>query len=97
MATAAVTGNVTALRNPLGAPWRYCGACIWNTATSIRIPDEKGIVPALIDRVLPIHQVVPVDTICRAALLRRSEFAKVLEALVAGKPLELTGADIKFG
>ena len=30
----AVTGNVTALRNPLGRPWKCCGRCMWNTATS---------------------------------------------------------------
>jgi NAD-reducing hydrogenase small subunit len=58
----AVTGNVTALRNPLGkAEPVLQRAYIENVTLNPRIPDEEGIVPKLLDRVIPVHEVVKVD------------------------------------
>ena len=34
------------------------------------IPDEKEIVPVLLDKVLPVHQVVPVDYYLASPLRR---------------------------
>jgi NAD-reducing hydrogenase small subunit len=58
----AVTGNVTALRNPLRSAEPvlqrvYVEGADLNPA----IPTEPGIVPRLLDRVRPVHEVVPVD------------------------------------
>jgi len=57
----AVTGNVTAIRNALGTALpvldrAYCDPRDLNPG----IPGD-GIVPRLLDRVLPVHQVVKVD------------------------------------
>jgi NAD-reducing hydrogenase small subunit len=58
----AVTGNVPAIRNALGSPEAvldraYRDARLLNP----RIPAADGIVPRLLDRVLPLHHVVKVD------------------------------------
>lgn len=58
----AVTGNVTALRNPLGdATLVLERAYVENATLQPQVPRAAGIVPALLDRVLPVHHVVPVD------------------------------------
>jgi NAD-reducing hydrogenase small subunit len=59
----AVTGNVTAIRNALGGALPVLQRAYLELAdVTPRIPDEEGIVPKLLDRVLPLHQVIPVDT-----------------------------------
>ena len=59
----AVTGNVTAIRNSLGTALpvldrAYRDARLLNP----RIPESDGIVPRLLDRVRPLHEIVKVDT-----------------------------------
>ena len=50
----AVTGNVTSLRNPLGGARPVLERSYLELADlDPRIPDEAGIVPALLDRVQP--------------------------------------------
>jgi NAD-reducing hydrogenase small subunit len=94
----AVTGNVTSLRNPLGKPLEVLRrSYLEGGDLNPRIPDEAGIVPPLLDKVLPVHQVVPVDLYLPGCPPPAERIRKALEALVAGKPLELTGADLKFG
>lgn len=58
----AVTGNVTAIRNALGTSLpvldrAYRDPRLLNPG----LPEEPGILPRLLDRVLPLHQVVKVD------------------------------------
>jgi NAD-reducing hydrogenase small subunit len=58
----AVTGNVTALRNPLGGAEPVLRrAYVEGADIAAAIPKEPGIVPPLLDRVMPVHEVVPVD------------------------------------
>ena len=58
----AVTGNVTALRNPLGVALEVLRPVyLEKNDLNARIPDDGEIVPVLLDRVVPIHAVVPVD------------------------------------
>ena len=58
----AVTGNVTAMRNPLGDPLRILERVyVEKVDRDGAIPDERPIVPALLPRVLPLHQVIDVD------------------------------------
>lgn len=54
----AVTGNVTAMRNPLGHPLPMLRA-IYEAVG--RVPDKAGIVPPLLDKARPLHEVIPVD------------------------------------
>ena len=43
-------------------PWRSCGRSTCEHGDlNARIPDDRGVVPVLLDRVPPVHAVVPVD------------------------------------
>jgi len=58
----AVTGNVTALRNPLGSARPVLERAYLEAADLLaRVPSEPGIVPPLLDRVVPVHAMVPVE------------------------------------
>jgi NAD-reducing hydrogenase small subunit len=58
----AVTGNVTAIRNALGTALPVLDRAYRDAANlQPQLPHEPGIVPRLLDRVLPLHQVIPVD------------------------------------
>ena len=58
----AVTGNVTAIRNALGGALPVLERAYLDPSNlNPQIPGEPGIVPRLLDRVLPLHQVIPVD------------------------------------
>jgi NAD-reducing hydrogenase small subunit len=58
----AVTGNVTALRNPLGTVLPLLERVYVAAADAQgQVPQAPGIVPMLLPKVLPVHQVVPVD------------------------------------
>jgi len=58
----AVSGNVTAIRNSLGSALPVLDRA-YRDAADLQpgIPGEPGIVPRLLNRVLPLHQVVAVD------------------------------------
>jgi len=58
----ALTGNVTAIRNALGSALPVLERA-YRDAVDVNpgIPEEPGIVPRLLDRVLPVHHVVKVE------------------------------------
>jgi NAD-reducing hydrogenase small subunit len=94
----AVTGNVTALRNPLGAAEPALRrSYVEQTDLQSQIPCEKGIIPVLLDRVTPVHVVVPVDFYLPGCPPPASRIRAVLEQLLAGRPAILEGHEIKFG
>src|SRR5262245_27139845 len=94
----AVTGNVTALRNPLGAAEPVLTrSYIEQADLQPQIPSEKGIVPVLLDRVTPVHAVVPVDVCLPGCPPPAPRIRAVLEQLLAGVPVHLEGPEIKFG
>ena len=93
----AVTGNVTALRNPLGrAEPVLRRAYIENATIQRQLPQGDGIVPALLDRVVPVHQVVPVDVFLPGCPPSADLIHFVLNELLAGRTLDLTGR-LKYG
>jgi NAD-reducing hydrogenase small subunit len=57
----AVTGNVTAMRNAYGIEDCLNVAYRENAAVIVGIPEGNPAVPKLLDRVRPVHEVVPVD------------------------------------
>ena len=58
----AVTGNVTALRNPLGGADVVLRRSYLELATvRPQVPSDPGVLPVLLDRVQPVHAVIPVD------------------------------------
>jgi len=58
----AVTGNVTACRNVLGAALPVLRRAYLEAAdVTPQLPQAPGLVPPLLDRVRPLHEVVKVD------------------------------------
>jgi NAD-reducing hydrogenase small subunit len=96
----AVTGNVPAIRNELGS--RNCEnvlqcAYIDNAQANQRLPSKDGIVPQLLPRVRPVHEVVPVEAYLPGCPPSAARIRAVLEHVLAGKPLKLEGEMIRFG
>jgi NAD-reducing hydrogenase small subunit len=95
----AVTGNVTALRNPLGgAEVVLQSVYLDHGDLHARIPDEHGIVPRLVDRVVPVHAVVPVDVFIPGCPPPAPRIRAVLEQLLAGEMPRMDSREmLKFG
>jgi NAD-reducing hydrogenase small subunit len=94
----AVTGNVTSLRNPLGGALPVLQRSYIDLADlNPGVPEERGIVPRLLDRVQPIHAVVKVDAFLPGCPPSAEVIRKSLEALGARRLPELAEREIKFG
>jgi NAD-reducing hydrogenase small subunit len=94
----AVTGNVTAMRNPLGDPESVLQRAYHDAADlAPQIPSEAGIVPKLTPRVTPVHELVPVELFLPGCPPPAARIRSLLEQVLAGKGVRLTGEDIKFG
>jgi NAD-reducing hydrogenase small subunit len=96
----AVTGNVSAIRNQLGlgnAENVLQRAYVDNADLNQQIPKERGIVPALLERVTPLHEVIRVDFYLPGCPPPAPRIKLFLFQLLEGKAPVLTGTDIKFG
>lgn len=101
----AVTGNVTALRNLVGPPdsTSAAGCAVLRRSyleladIDAALPAEPGVVPALLDRVRPVHEVVPVDFYLPGCPPPAARIRAVLESLLKGETPQLSGGDIRFG
>jgi len=94
----AVTGNVPALRNPLGkAESILQRAYIEDVDLSPAIPQLAGIVPALLDRVMPLHEVVKVDFHVPGCPPPAARIRVFIEQLLGGQAPHLEGENLKFG
>jgi NAD-reducing hydrogenase small subunit len=82
----AVTGNVTALRNSIGS-----ARGVLETAYDGRTAFEPGIVPVLLDRVLPVHHVVDVDLFLPGCPPPADLIHFVLSELLAGRRPDVAG------
>ena len=93
----AVTGNVTSLRNYL--PVEDLLNQVYQEGPG-RVPrggEADKVVPALIPRVLPLHQVVPVDAYIPGCPPDPDRIWAALSALLAGQPVELSVDMRSFG
>jgi NAD-reducing hydrogenase small subunit len=94
----AVTGNVTALRNPLGVALEILRPVYAERGDlNARVPDEEGIVPVLLDRVRPVHAVVTVDVYLPGCPPPADRIKAVVGALFDGRPVELPPEMRRFG
>ena len=94
----AVTGNVTAMRNPLGAPVDILTKVyVDGVDANPRIPDERPIVPALMPQVLPVHQVIDVDVYVPGCPPDADRIRRAVLALLGEGELGSGADDIRFG
>jgi NAD-reducing hydrogenase small subunit len=94
----AVTGNVTALRNPLSLAAPVLQRSYIELAdTNAGEPTDPGILPVLLDRVEPLHALVPIDLYLPGCPPAAHEIRAVLEAFIAGRIPVLEGKQLKFG
>jgi NAD-reducing hydrogenase small subunit len=94
----AVTGNVTALRNPLGGAEPVLQrAYLEAVDVNPQIPKGPGLVPALLERVMPVHEVIPVDYWLPGCPPPAERIKALLTQLLEGKEAQLVGAQIRFG
>jgi NAD-reducing hydrogenase small subunit len=90
----AVNGNVAAMRNPYGSQAVLRRVYMENADVGQQIPGDG--VPALLDRVRPIHEVVPVDIHLPGCPPSADLIHYVLSELCEGRTPDLTG-QFRFG
>jgi NAD-reducing hydrogenase small subunit len=96
----AITGNVSAIRNQLGLSnavnvlqRAYIEAADLNPGA----PKAPGIVPALLPRVMPLHEVIPVNFYLPGCPPSAARIRTFLEQVLAGNEPRLASSDLKFG
>jgi NAD-reducing hydrogenase small subunit len=95
----AITGNVTALRNVLGATNAHDvlqRAYVEAAATNAVQPALDGILPRLLPRVVPVHALIKVDYTLPGCPPPAPRIKALLQHLLDGGPA-LAGAQLKFG
>ena len=95
----AVTGNVTAMRNPHGL-----GPTLVRTVyltpeqgSKIPLPSDREIVPDLLDQVVPLHSVIPVDYFLPGCPPSAKRIRTLVESLLAGQSPDVIAENIRFG
>ena len=91
----AVTGNVTAMRNALGVDDVLNRAYKELSAVIVGIPSGNGVVPKLLARVRPVHEVVQVDYYLAGCPPSADAIHACVMALVEGR--EPAGEVKRFG
>ena len=96
----AVTANVPAIRNQLGpdnAESVLQRAYVECAQTNPGAPKEPGIVPALLPRVMPVHEVVQVDYYLPGCPPPADRIKALLVQMLEGVEPKLEGLQLKFG
>ncbi len=95
----AVTANVPAMRNMLGSTEPVLKRCYLELSdASAQIPKDPQFVPELLERVLPVHNVVDVDLFLPGCPPSASRIQAAIAPLLAGEKPKMEGREmIKFG
>ena len=96
----AVTANVPAIRNQLGlgnAESVLQKAYIEEAQLNPGVPNAPGIVPALLARVMPVHECVHVDYYLPGCPPPADRIKAFMAQALAGQEPKLEGAQLKFG
>ncbi len=95
----AITANIPGMRNMLhGADPVLRRGYLDLADGSGQLPHAPGIVPELLERVLPVHELVPVELYLPGCPPSATRIRAALEPLLRGGWPELRGADlIRFG
>lgn len=94
----AVTGNVTAMRNPLRLARAVLEPVYLDSGDlHPRIPDVQPIVPPLLDRVEPVHALVPVEYFLPGCPPPAARIRTIVEGLLKGETPALIGNERRFG
>jgi NAD-reducing hydrogenase small subunit len=96
----AVHGNVTAMRNTFGDPGALVAEAYRDAVTTLHghLPDpSRGIVPELLPRVLPLHEVVTIDAYLPGCPPSADRIRAATEALLAGRIPDLPPTLRRFG
>lgn len=94
----AATGNVSAMRNPLRSADHVLRRAYLDPGNfRPGLPSEQGVVPRLLDRVLPVHQVVPVEFFLPGCPPSAPQIREFLENLFAGRTPPTSCEKVRFG
>ena len=93
----AVTGNVTSLRNRLQVDDLLTKVYHEGPGSVPRGGEADRVMPALLPRVLPLHQVVPVDAYIPGCPPDPDRIWAAVSALLAGQPVALEAEMRRFG
>lgn len=96
----AVTANVPAIRNQLGfgnAENVLQRAYIENAQDNPCLPKADGIVPPLLERVMPVHEVVHVEHFLPGCPPPVAHIKALVTQMLSGVEPKLEGKQIKFG
>lgn len=94
----AVTGNVTALRNPIHDTAGVLRRSYVELAqVQPQVPHAPEVLPPLIEEVQPVHRVVQVDHFLPGCPPPARHIRAVLEDLLAGRSPRLTPEALRFG
>ncbi|MGC9502174.1 oxidoreductase [Baaleninema sp.] len=95
----AVTANVPAMRNMLGSTEPVLKRCYLELGDAqAQLPKEPGIVPELLDRVRPVHELVTVDLFIPGCPPSAPRIQAAIEPLLKGEKPAMEGREmLKFG
>jgi len=96
----AVTGNVPAMRNPLGDDNRenvLQRAYIENAQDNPSVPQADGIVPQLLERVVPVYEAVYVEYYLPGCPPPAARIKEIMVQILNGETPSLKGPQLKFG
>jgi NAD-reducing hydrogenase small subunit len=94
----AITANIPGMRNMLrGSDPVLRRSYLELADNSGQLPHAPGIVPELLERVLPVHELVPVEVYLPGCPPAAERIRVVLESLLQGELPQLSGDQIRFG